>query len=201
MYCKNCGKPITSIATECPYCHEKVIENNPPLNFQNNQTLFGQLSPNNSRSSYNNLNNRQYNQSKSNLGILGWIGIIIIIISIYWGIENTLYLIQHWYVMTPEERVEFAEEGAKPNTTYTPSTTYNRSTTSTKNYQQIYDDYSQKLINAGPTSSISEMSAILTEGSREMARYMYSASGTDGQYETYQSWANKLVEVYTNNCR
>lgn len=34
-----------------------------------------------------------------------------------------------------------------------------------------------------------------------MAQYMYSASGTDGQYTTYQNWVNKLTEVYMNNCR
>lgn len=32
MYCKQCGKQITSIATECPYCHEKVVENAPTPN-------------------------------------------------------------------------------------------------------------------------------------------------------------------------
>lgn len=74
-------------------------------------------------------------------------------------------------------------------------------TTTTKNYQQIYNEYSQKLINAGATSSIKEMATILNEGVTKMAQYMYSASGTDGQYATYQSWVNKLTEVYMNSCR
>lgn len=70
-----------------------------------------------------------------------------------------------------------------------------------KNYQQIYNEYSQKLITSGPTSSIKEMAAILNEGVTKMAEYMYSASGTDGQYSTYQSWVNRLTEVYMSNCR
>lgn len=82
-----------------------------------------------------------------------------------------------------------------------PTTTQKPQTTTTKNYQQIYNEYSQKLINAGATSSISEMATILNDGVTEMARYMYSASGTDGQYATYQSWVDKLYNVYMNNCR
>ena len=39
MYCRNCGKPISSIAEECPYCKTKVNEN------QNN---YQQQSNNNS---------------------------------------------------------------------------------------------------------------------------------------------------------
>ena len=44
MYCKNCGKPISSIANECPYCKTKVIEdNNEKINYQqpkNNNVLY-----------------------------------------------------------------------------------------------------------------------------------------------------------------
>lgn len=74
-------------------------------------------------------------------------------------------------------------------------------TTTNKNYQQIYNEYSQKLITSGLTSSINEMATILNEGVTKMAQYMYSASGTDGQYATYQSWVDKLYNVYINNCR
>lgn len=28
MYCRNCGKPISSITDECPYCKTKVNEDN-----------------------------------------------------------------------------------------------------------------------------------------------------------------------------
>ncbi len=95
------------------------------------------------------------------------------------------------------------------NSTYTPSSSTNTNkyptTTTTKptlrNYEQIYNEYSQKLIQAGPTSSISEMAEIANEGVLKMAEYMYSAKGTDGQYSTYESWAGKLYDVYMNNCR
>ena len=45
------------------------------------------------------------------------------------------------------------------------------------------------------------MANILNEGVTKMAQYMYSASGTDGQYATYQSWVDKLFTVYMNECR
>lgn len=35
MYCRNCGKEITSIADECPYCKTKTNVNN-DINNQNN---------------------------------------------------------------------------------------------------------------------------------------------------------------------
>lgn len=73
--------------------------------------------------------------------------------------------------------------------------------TSVSGYQQIYNEYSIKLKNAGPTSSITEMAEILNEGVTKMAQYMYSAKGTDGQYTTYQSWVDKLTEIYMNECR
>ncbi len=93
------------------------------------------------------------------------------------------------------------QEKADKQYQYTLNTTTKQPTTTTKNYQQIYNEYSQKLINAGATSSIKEMATILNEGVTKMAQYMYSASGTDGQYSTYQSWADKLYNVYMNNCR
>ena len=35
MYCRNCGKPISSIVNECPYCKTKVIDdNNEKINYQ-----------------------------------------------------------------------------------------------------------------------------------------------------------------------
>lgn len=74
-------------------------------------------------------------------------------------------------------------------------------TSTAKNYQQIYNEYSQRLINAGPTSSINEMAEICNDGIMKMAQYMYSAHGTDGQYSTYQSWVDKLYNVYISNCR
>lgn len=44
MYCKKCGKPISSIDEECPYCKTKVNENNnEKINYQqqkNNNVLY-----------------------------------------------------------------------------------------------------------------------------------------------------------------
>lgn len=78
----------------------------------------------------------------------------------------------------------------------------NSSQTSTvRGYQQIYDEYAEKLRKAGPTSSIIEMAEICNDGVYEMARYMYSAKGTEGQYATYESWAEKLFDVYMNEVR
>lgn len=73
--------------------------------------------------------------------------------------------------------------------------------TSVRGYQQIYDEYAKKLRDAGPTSSISEMAEICNDGVYEMARYMYSAKGTDGQYATYEEWAGKLYDVYMKEVR
>lgn len=89
------------------------------------------------------------------------------------------------------------------NNNFNNSTTTNKpsNTTTSVGYQQIYNEYSQKLKNAGPTSSINEMAKILNEGMTKMAQYMYSAKGTDGQYATYQSWAGKLYDVYMSECR
>ncbi len=43
MYCKNCGKQISSIADECPYCKTKVNENNNQQknNNSNNVLYYG----------------------------------------------------------------------------------------------------------------------------------------------------------------
>ena len=93
---------------------------------------------------------------------------------------------------------------SNPQTNSNKNTGITRVTTTTnriKNYQQIYDEYSQKLRVAGPTSSINEMAEIVNEGVMKMAEYMYSASGTDGQYQTYQEWSGKLYDVYLNECR
>lgn len=97
--------------------------------------------------------------------------------------------------------LEKVPASTSPSTTTPTITSPSTTTTTLKNYQQIYNEYSQKLINAGPTSSMNEMATICNEGIGKMAQYMYSASGTDGQYATYQSWVDKLYQVYINNCR
>lgn len=69
------------------------------------------------------------------------------------------------------------------------------------NYETIYNEYSTRLKNECPTLSITECAEISNEGVSEMAKYMYRASGTDGQYATYEQWASKLMDVYLKEAR
>lgn len=128
MYCKKCGKPITSIATECPYCHEKVVEN---INNSNNVN-------NNSINNMQNLNSRQYTASVGSI-ILTIICIIMLILGVIQatkGVRDSLIWAGDYYGMNPTER---QGTGTKSSQTYkaptTPSTTHNSSTISTQNYQ------------------------------------------------------------------
>ena len=72
---------------------------------------------------------------------------------------------------------------------------------STTGYQKIYDEYAQKIKAAAPNATISELAAIANEGVSKMAEYMWSATGTDGQYATYESWSGKLMDVYMNEAK
>lgn len=77
MYCRKCGKQITSIATECPYCHEKVIEN-------------VDISNNDSKSSINRTQNAEENNK--GLAIAGYtLGIISIFIFPILGILSIIF--------------------------------------------------------------------------------------------------------------
>lgn len=69
------------------------------------------------------------------------------------------------------------------------------------NYEKIYDEYSARLKKECPTLSITECAEISNEGVTKMAEYMYSALGTDGQYATYEQWANKLMDVYLEEAK
>lgn len=66
MYCKNCGKPISSIANECPYCKTKVSENTQTnyqeANNKNNTGLYKNL--------YNGMNGKPVPVWKFILGII-----------------------------------------------------------------------------------------------------------------------------------
>lgn len=77
MYCKNCGKLITSIATECPYCHAKVVED---TQISSNSLLY------NNANSYT-YNNSRYNK-QNNSPIVNFIASICIIIGIIILIKN-----------------------------------------------------------------------------------------------------------------
>ena len=74
-------------------------------------------------------------------------------------------------------------------------------TPSSAGYQKIYDEYSKKIKASAPNASITELAEIANEGVLKMAEYMYSATGTDGQYATYESWGKKLMEVYMAEAR
>lgn len=68
-------------------------------------------------------------------------------------------------------------------------------------YETIYNEYAQKIRDAAPTSSISELAEIANEGVGKMAEYMWTAKGTDGQYATYEEWSSKLMDVYMSEAR
>ena len=183
MYCKNCGKEILEEFEVCPYCKTSLKETPSSYNQQNQKFIPYYKQPNSVFKTH---------------PILAWsIFIIILLIGFFFlkiSITSTNDLSTKWDQSSDKQTT--TTTNTYPSTTNKPSTT-----TTLKNYQQIYDEYSQKLISAGPTSSINEMAEICNEGISKMAQYMYSASGTDGQYSTYQSWVDKLYNVYLNNCR
>ncbi|MDD4027290.1 MAG: hypothetical protein PHO75_03845 [Candidatus Shapirobacteria bacterium] len=65
-----------------------------------------------------------------------------------------------------------------------------------KGYQEIYDEYVARLKSECPKLAMTECAELSNEGVAEMAKYMYSAKGTDGQYQTYEKWSGKLMDVY-----
>lgn len=75
------------------------------------------------------------------------------------------------------------------------------STQGVSKYETIYNEYTQKIRDAAPTSSISELAEIVNEGVGKMAEYMWTAKGTDGQYATYEEWSGKLMDVYLSEAR
>lgn len=94
---------------------------------------------------------------------------------------------------------ESTPSSSTPSASPEPSSTPRPSSSST--YQSIYDTYSARLRNECPTKSITECAEIANEGVEKMAEYMWKASGTDGQYETYSSWSSKLYDVYMESVR
>lgn len=72
---------------------------------------------------------------------------------------------------------------------------------SSRGYQAIYDEYSARLQNECPNLALTECAELANEGVSEMAKYMYSAKGTDGQYATYEEWSQKLYDVYMSSAQ
>ena len=178
MYCKNCGNEILEEFGTCPYCKTPINHTQNESNYYHKSKKFIPY----------------YKQPTSvfqRYPFLSWlITIIGIVVLLYLCFSNNLDFAKNY------------NKSSNTKKTSTPSaTTSYPAKTTLNNYQQIYNEYSQKLINAGPTSSINEMAKICNEGISKMAQYMYSAYGVDGQYSTYESWATKLYDVYMNNCR
>lgn len=67
MYCQNCGKQISSIANECPYCKTKVNEN-----IYNNYSNQQQANNSNglNKTMYNGMNGKPVPVWKFILGII-----------------------------------------------------------------------------------------------------------------------------------
>ena len=174
MYCKNCGNEILEEFGTCPYCKTPI---EPTQNSPKKQKWI------------------PYYKRKDSIyqkyPIVSLITTVLMIVGGVCFLYNSIKLSKDWNQMP----------SSSPTTTYNYPTSTITTNTTLKNYQQIYNEYSQKLKDAGPTSSINEMANILNEGVTKMAQYMYSASGTDGQYATYQSWVDKLFTVYMNECR
>jgi len=103
-------------------------------------------------------------------------------------------------------------------TTTAPTTTTTTSTSSETTYEDIYNEYAQKLQDATPglideynqeaaantdgvtglaticDKKISKLAAISTEGTEKMAQLMYTSGS--GSYQDYEDWATKLSDVY-----
>lgn len=103
-------------------------------------------------------------------------------------------------------------------TTTAPTTTTTTNTSSETTYEDIYNEYAQKLQDATPglideynqeaaantegvtglaticDKKISKLAAISTEGTEKMAQLMYTSGS--GSYQDYEDWAMKLSDVY-----
>ena len=66
-------------------------------------------------------------------------------------------------------------------------------------YQEIFDEYSARLVAECPELAMTECAELSTEGVSKMAEYMFAAKGTDGQMATYEEWAGKLMDVYMSS--
>lgn len=112
----------------------------------------------------------------------------------------------------PEPEAEIPDENAVPDEGAAPEgevaeeaevapVKQDSAVTSSAGYQAIYDEYAARLRNECPSLAITECAELSNEGVSKMAEYMFKAKGTDGQYETYQTWAGKLTEVYMAEAR
>lgn len=117
------------------------------------------------------------------------------------------YTFSHW--ATHEKSTDGSEkfDFNEPVTTHTTLFAHftlnanNEDLDTTYGYEKIYNEYSEKLKKQCPTLSMLECAELSNEGISKMADYMYRASGIDGQYTTYETWAKKLTEIYLQEAR
>ena len=83
----------------------------------------------------------------------------------------------------------------------TPPPTSTQPAQTTSGYQRIFNDYAARIRAAAPNVGMMELAEIANEGVLEMASYMLTARGTDGQYTTYEMWATRLMDVYLSEAR
>jgi len=115
-----------------------------------------------------------------------------------------------------------SEEDSSSSTTAS-TTTATTNTDSETTYEDIYNEYTQKLQDATPglideynqeaaantdgmtglaticNKKISELAKINTEGTKKMAQLMYTSG--NGSYQDYEDWAMKLSDVYTTEAQ
>ena len=101
--------------------------------------------------------------------------------------------------VTPSEEAPIEESPVEEAPAAEPIVEEDSSIGSTRSYQAIYDEYSARLQNECPNLSMTECAELSNEGVTEMARYMYTAKGKDGQYDTYEEWSQKLYDVYMSS--
>ena len=119
-----------------------------------------------------------------------WIGVTLFILAIAFGLALLLSINDE----DTTEKSNNSSNNSNYNETQTASKKYN-------GYEEIYIEYSERLKNECPMLSIRECAEVSNEGVQKMAEYMYSASGTEGQYQTYKDWANKLTQVYLQEAK
>lgn len=101
--------------------------------------------------------------------------------------------------VAPSEEAPIEESPVEEAPAAEPIVEEDSSVGSTRSYQAIYDEYSARLQNECPNLSMTECAELSNEGVTEMARYMYTAKGKDGQYDTYEEWSQKLYDVYMSS--
>ena len=101
--------------------------------------------------------------------------------------------------VTPSEEAPIEESPVEEAPAAEPIVEEDSSIGSTRSYQAIYDEYSARLQNECPNLSMTECAELSNEEVTEMARYMYTAKGKDGQYDTYEEWSQKLYDVYMSS--